>query len=302
MDKESFQNTLNLEHDSLFSKIDIFRSLLPHASRDQSIHSVEEGRFIELLISEYLKEKLPKGIGVGSGFIVDLETEWNSRQIDIILYDKDRFPTFLTYGDAIVIPTNALVGAISIKRTLYQAQITHEIQSLSEIGARCGGSGYPKPYLSILALNDDVSDFEKSKESTGEKLTNFYRPRKKPASDTEHLFSWNELIDSIIIFDKYLIKGTTFRPEDNKDKSSSKYRFTGENNSNRNVYIQHLLHGIHRAWYDERRGNRNEKGLTAIPNSGMGKATKIQISGIDRKYVWSNFTKRGVIFEDHPYK
>ena len=71
MDHSSFQEFLNGEHDSLLASIDLFRTLLPHDERNASVHSGEEGRFIELALTQYLIDKLPSGVGVGGGFAVE---------------------------------------------------------------------------------------------------------------------------------------------------------------------------------------------------------------------------------------
>lgn len=285
MNNSTFQEFLNGEHDALLTSIDLFRTLLPHCEHKASVHSGEEGRFIELALTQYLVDRLPSGIGIGGGFVVDIEAGWNSKQIDILLYDKVNYSPIMKYGDAVVLPIQAIIGALSVKRKLYKSQLKNEIEALTEIGSRSGGCGYPKPYLSIVAFDSEKKDISKGKDEVFEAISDYYKPRIDIKS-REILHSWNELLDSVIVFDKFIIKGTNFRPDDNKKRGVSKYLWTGGNGTKRNLYIQHLLNGIHRAWYDSRRGIRSVGTLLAIPSGGMEQLGQVKFCVEDRKFAW----------------
>lgn len=291
MDHSSLQEFLNSEHDSLFASIDLFRTLLPHHEHKASVHSGEEGRFIELALTQYLIDKLPGGVGVGGGFVVDIEAGWNSKQIDILLYDKVNYSPIMKYGDAVVLPIQAVIGAFSVKRKLYKQQLNNELGALTEIGSRAGGLGHPKPYLSIIAFDSDQNDINKGKDDVFHALSDYYKP-KVDFKSRQHFYSWNELLDSVIVFDRFIIKGTNFTPCDKKTRGLCKYLWTGGSGTKRNIYIQHLLSGIHRAWYDSRRGVRKTGKLLAIPSGGMQKLGEIKFCVEDRKYTWDKFTPK----------
>lgn len=287
MDKSTFQNFISCEHDSLIDSIDLFRTLLPDSERDASVHSGEEGTFIELVLTQYLKEKLPNGIGIGGGFVVDFEQEWNSKQIDILIYDAVKYAPIMKYGDAVVLPVEAVIGAISVKRKLYKQQLENEIASLTDIGSHAGGRGYPKPYLSIVAFHYEKTDIIKAKTDIYSAISAYYASRIDVKNRT-HKFSWNELIDSVIIFDKLIVKGKNFL-EYKLKPGRSDYLWTGGNTFKRSLYVQHLLNGIHRAWYDAKRGNKRAGKLLAIPEGGMQVAGAIEFIMHDRGYVWDKF-------------
>lgn len=289
MNKFSFQNFLNGEHDSLLISIDLFREFLPHHEHEASVHSGEEGRFIELVLMQYLMDKLPSGIGIGGGFVVDVEAGWHSKQIDILLYDRMNYAPIMKYGDAVVLPIQSIVGALSIKRKLYKSQLKNEIEAISDIGSHFGGMGYPKPYLSIVAFDSEQKDVTKASLDVFSAIAECYAPRIDYKS-REHFYSWNELLDSVIVFDKFIVKGTNFKPGDNKKREASKYIWTGGDGSGRSLYIQQLLHGIHRAWYDSRRGVSAIGNLCAIPSGGMKQLGMVKFCIEDRKYVWDGFT------------
>ena len=286
MDKLSFQQYINGQHDSLLNSIDLFRTLLPHSQKNASIHSGEEGRFIELALTQFLRDKLPQGIGVGGGFVVDVESGWNSRQIDILLYDAAKYAPLMKYGDAIVIPVQSLISAISVKRTLYSSQLKGEITALSDVGGRAGGTGFPKPYLTIVAFGSEGKQVKSMKAKVYSGIQDFYKPR-TDFKGRAHLHSWNEMLDSVIVFDEFLIKGKNF--DHASSSKSSKYLWTGGSSTNRSIYVQQLLNGIHRAWYDERRGNRKDERLLAMPSGNMQTLGDLPFCVLDRKYTWDKF-------------
>ena len=49
---------------------------------------------MEQPVRDQLEQILPQGIGVGSGFVIDIYRK-TSRQIDIVLYEKDICPVFM---------------------------------------------------------------------------------------------------------------------------------------------------------------------------------------------------------------
>ncbi|VVE56104.1 DUF6602 domain-containing protein [Pandoraea anhela] len=298
MDAKSLQNFLNGEHDMLTTAVDLFRDLVPAPDRDASVHSGEEGRFIEMVLAEYLREKLPAGIGIGGGFIVDAHGKWVSKQIDIILYDSVRFAPVLRYGDAVIVPLESVIGAISVKRKLYNSQLPGEFASLSEIGARASGVSFPKPVLALVAFECEKSDPKSAVEAAFAAIKTSFAAKTDRRGRT-HLYSWNELIDHVIVFDKFILRtnGHSHRedlevrkkPQAKTKQLQCSYVWAGNGTTTRNVYIQHLLSGIHRAWYDEDRGNRVTRDLLAFPQSGMKKIGAVDVCVYCRPYAWANF-------------
>jgi len=298
MDAQSLQNFLNGQHDMLTTAVDLFRNLVPAADKDASVHSGEEGRFIEMVLAEYLREKLPTGIGIGGGFVVDVHGKWVSKQIDIILYDSVRFAPLLRYGDAVIVPLESVIGAISVKRKLYDSQLPGELTSLSAIGARASGMNFPKPVLALVAFDCEKSDPTSAVAVAFDAIKSSFAPRTDARGKTL-LHSWNELIDYVIVFDKFIVRTSGHsRRENPKFKKGQqaetkplqcKYVWAGNHAMTRNVYIQHLLSGIHRAWYDEDRGNRMTRDLLAFPESGMKTLGAIPVCVYCRPYAWANF-------------
>lgn len=80
----------------------------------------EEGRYKEIILSNYLKRILPKNVSVGTGFV----RSGNSitKQIDIIIYDNS-YPLLFSSGDFIVACGESVLGYIEVKTRIYPSEI-----------------------------------------------------------------------------------------------------------------------------------------------------------------------------------
>ena len=100
-----------------------FQTLLPDGTQDAAAHKGEDGRYIESLISEYLKRYLPKDLVVLTGFILRpaVKTEINNRarkededthstQLDIIVYDSCHYPVFQRFGNDVIVPPEGVIA------------------------------------------------------------------------------------------------------------------------------------------------------------------------------------------------
>lgn len=75
-------------------------------------HWGEDGRYKEIILSHVLKQHLPKGVSVGTGFVVN--NGEITRQIDIIVY-RDDYPLLFKQDDFIIAPAECVLGIIEVK-------------------------------------------------------------------------------------------------------------------------------------------------------------------------------------------
>ena len=80
-------------------------------------HWLSDGEWKESVIRTILRRHLPNSIGVGRGFIVNIEQA--STQIDILLYDKSK-PILFQDGDFIIITPDTVKGVIEIKTKFWR--------------------------------------------------------------------------------------------------------------------------------------------------------------------------------------
>lgn len=91
-------------------------------------HNGIRGSIRELFVKQFLEPFLPPQIGIGTGEIINHEGG-RSRQLDVVLYNKDRVPPVLVSGsDTGVFPWECVIAVIEVKSTvttgvLYDAHI-----------------------------------------------------------------------------------------------------------------------------------------------------------------------------------
>lgn len=272
----TLQSLYNYECDKLLNGVDLFRALLPHGEHDSSIHSGEEGRFVENLVTTFLRNSLPGGLKVATGFIVcSGNIDIKSGQLDIIVYDDQKYSAIMKYGDAVVVHDKSVIAAISIKKKLSRQEFTSEVESLSKIGAMCGKNQQPKPYLAIFALDiRGLSNFEDTVNDAISRLREAYPERRQGWSE-------NEMINDVIVLNKFILKKRDIKEEKPKELKA-KYIMCGGNNEHRNIYVQHLVHGIGKVLNE--RNHCSHSVLTKFPSIDFRKATEIDLCTHDRPY------------------
>jgi hypothetical protein len=82
-----------MEFEAFDDVSDTMRSKLNQTRRSIERHSGVKGNVFENIVSSFLTDYLPKFIGVSTGFIIDSEGR-EYKQIDIILFDSNKSPTF----------------------------------------------------------------------------------------------------------------------------------------------------------------------------------------------------------------
>src|SRR3990172_5408222 len=80
-------------------------------------HNLSKGQSIEEIFRNFLKDRLPKSISVGSGIIVDSNGSV-SKQLDVIVYDSLKTPLF--YQDQVtqIIPVECVYAVIEVKKEI----------------------------------------------------------------------------------------------------------------------------------------------------------------------------------------
>ena len=86
---------------------------------DRNVRPAEVGQGKELSVQRRLESLLPGFIGVGSGYVIDHQGN-TSRQIDVVLYEKDLCPVFIVNDDprASYFPCEGVIAAGEIKTDL----------------------------------------------------------------------------------------------------------------------------------------------------------------------------------------
>ena len=75
-------------------------------------HWGEDGRYKEIILSHVFRQHLPKGVSVGTGFVVNNGNI--TKQIDIIVY-RDDIPLLFKQDDFVIAPAECVLGIIEVK-------------------------------------------------------------------------------------------------------------------------------------------------------------------------------------------
>ena len=94
-------------------------------------HWSEDGRYKEIILSHVLRQHLPKGISVGTGFVVNNGNI--TKQIDIIVY-RDDIPLLFKQDDFLIAPAECVLGIIEVKSRATTQVCCDAIHSATENG------------------------------------------------------------------------------------------------------------------------------------------------------------------------
>ena len=131
-------------------------------------HWQSDGESKESVLRTILRRYLPSNIGVGRGFIVNVEQP--STQIDVLLYDNTK-PILFQDGDFIIITTDSVKGSIEVKTKFWHlsdlrkalnkiSNIAEFVNPISTYGKEqfFGLFSYDKPDFNIGHLLDIVQE------------------------------------------------------------------------------------------------------------------------------------------------
>lgn len=113
----------------------------------------EDGRYKEILFSNILKRHLPKGVSVGTGFVIN--KGHTTRQIDIIVY-RDDYPLLFKQDNFVIATAECVLGIIEVK-----SRVDTRIGQLAILTAADNGRIIGKDIFNgIFAYENTTVNFE----------------------------------------------------------------------------------------------------------------------------------------------
>lgn len=197
--------------DVLYRRFRTVEALLPSSHAAGAAHTAEEGRHVESLLRNLLNEHLPAELRAYSGFILrpatkigdrDLdrlsEGDKRSTQLDIIVYNRARFPIYEQFEEFAVVPPEGVVGVISVKKTLYLSALGHEIQALIEAARTCRGApGERGPHLGVFAFQAEPG---RSAKQLWEGIACSIKDAYSEKMEFSHLLNEVTVLDQLAVF------------------------------------------------------------------------------------------------------
>lgn len=140
-------------------------------------HHSTTGGYQEALLKDFIERYLPENIGISRGFVVfnqrnnflerRNELEYNSNELDILLYDKTR-PTLYKSKDLVIVDVHSVKGIIEVKGYLTGRMLEDTINKFKRNISKINEHKDEKIYSGIFSYN--ISGF--SNKSILDKLQN----------------------------------------------------------------------------------------------------------------------------------
>lgn len=121
-------------------------------------HWAEDGRYKEIILSHVLEKHLPKGVSIGTGFVVN--NQKITRQIDIIIY-RNNFPIMFQQDNFVIVPAESVLGIIEVKTNIHQNIVEETIKNATDNGKIIDGK-----------IFNGIFSFEESNSWNSDKLKN----------------------------------------------------------------------------------------------------------------------------------
>jgi len=287
MDGKRIQDYWSHEVDALIATYKQFETLVPSSKHKGADHHGEDGRFVEDLIKEYFSKYLPKGLEVLTGFILRPavktgekgkerkdDNDEHSSQLDLIVFDSERYPIFQRFGDSVIVPPEGVVAILSIKKHFNDGDILKECKALWRASKLCRtiksndqSDKVRGPYLAMVCVNSNI---EKKKKDTldwiFEKMKEAYSEEEKPKFDDQIGFVGS--LSEWSIFKR--------RPTPKNKPKDGEYVNLIHKEGESHLGLQFILTGILSVFYDPTRRDIRRPVFTAFPSrrnhdKGMGK-------------------------------
>lgn len=270
MDGTRIQNYFQQEALSMLDAYKNFETLIPSPKGAGAEHKGEDGRFVENLIRSFLSKYLPKELEVLTGFIVrpavkigknnrsrNNEKDSHSTQLDIIIYNSAQFPVFLRSNDTVLVPPEGVICIISVKKTLNEGDIEHELFALKEASKLCRCGNIRGPYLALVSMDSKIN---KKNPDTFEWIFS----KMKSLYEVDEDLGFDDMIGYIGALKLWSIFKK--RPTKNNSKEARFVMFKHDDNTGNHLWLQFLLTGILSVYYDNSRTNITRPGFTSFPS------------------------------------
>lgn len=275
MDGNRLQEFRTQEIKALLASYQQFATLIPSDKYEGSAHHGEDGRFVEDLLKEYLTRHLPNGIEILTGFILrpavktgktgkerKNDTDMHSTQLDLIVFDSERYPVFQRFGNSCIVPPEGVIAIISVKKHLNRDDIVNECKALWDASKLCQtiSSNNKKdkirgPFLALVSMRSKIENKTKDNYTwIFDKMKEAYNQDTKP--------SFDDIVGFIGALDKWSIFKA--RPKPQNDPKNASFMTFIHKDDEEHLGLQFILSGIFSVFYDETRRDIRRPGFTAF--------------------------------------
>lgn len=198
-------------------------------------HHSTTGGYQEALLKDFIERYLPENIGISRGFVVFNQRneylerrnvlEYNSNELDILLYDKTR-PTLYKSKDLVIVDVHSVKGIIEVKGNLSTAILSETINKLKNNIEKINVHKKEKIYSGIFAY----------------KTSNFSRNRILDSLSHRTNHNLDNVINHICLGNRNFIKFWDYNPSNIDEKNYNKWHlYKFDNNLAMGYFIYNLI-------------------------------------------------------------
>ena len=271
MDGQRIQAFFQQEALSMFDAYKNFETLIPSPKGSGADHKGEDGRFVENLIRSFLIKYLPKELEVLTGFIVrpavkigkddrsrQNDSDQHSTQLDIIVYNSAQYPVYLRSNDTVIVPPEGVISVISVKKTLNDNDIAHELEALKNASKLCRCNKIRGPYTALVSMDNNITKKDPN-------TFNWIFKKMESTYNSDDDLSFDDMIGYIGSFKHWGIFKA--RPSSKHPEQARYVAFEHDKNNENHLGLQFLLTGILSVYYDKSRSAITRPGFTSFPSN-----------------------------------
>ena len=231
-------------------------------------HKGEDGRFVENLIKNLLVKYLPKELEVLTGFILRpavktgkdgksriIESDSHSTQLDIIVYNSAKYPIFLRSNDTVIVPPEGVISIISVKKTLYDANVVDELEALRDASKLCRSTNLRPPFLALVSMDNKINKKDPD-------TFDWIFSQIKTLYENDDDLGFDNMVGYIGSFTQWSIFKK--RPSKKKPREAQYILFQHKQEEETHLGLQFLLTGILSVYYDKSRTSIERPGFTSF--------------------------------------
>ena len=255
----------------MFDAYKNFETLIPSPKGSGADHKGEDGRFVENLIRSFLIKYLPKELEVLTGFIVrpavkigkddrsrQNDSDQHSTQLDIIVYNSAQYPVYLRSNDTVIVPPEGVISVISVKKTLNDNDIAHELEALKNASKLCRCNKIRGPYTALVSMDNNITKKDPN-------TFNWIFKKMESTYNSDDDLSFDDMIGYIGSFKHWGIFKA--RPSSKHPEKARYVAFEHDKNNENHLGLQFLLTGILSVYYDKSRSAITRPGFTSFPSN-----------------------------------
>jgi hypothetical protein len=192
------------------------------------------------------------------------EDDAHSTQLDIVVFDRARYPVYEEFEEFAVMPPEGVIAIISVKKTLKRSQLRNELRSLRYAANLCTEKDRERgPHLGLFAFSAEPI-------STQEKWGAAIRGALEKEMQR---CPFNHMVNEVTIFDQLVV--FKFAPKSYPPTEARFVRCDLQDSHAKHLAIQRLLQSIMSVYYARLGEKMTRPGFVSFDKGTFGKAPEL---------------------------